>query len=82
MTRWAAGAILIVYACEVALTRGPMQWVSAAALVLTPLLAWVLYSANAWLILFFAAALLAPPLPLNFGNSGPHPSLAFVPHSV
>ncbi|HLW76598.1 MAG TPA: O-antigen ligase family protein [Bryobacteraceae bacterium] len=29
----------------------------------------------AWLSLFFAVALLAPPLPIALGNSGPHPSV-------
>jgi len=75
--RWGAAALLIAYACEVALAHGVLKWALAAALVLAPMLAWILYAADAWLILFFAAALLAPPLPLNFGNSGPHPSLAF-----
>jgi len=50
---------------------------SRAPLILAPVLAWVLRSPNAWLILFFLTALLAPPLPVNFGNSGPHPALAF-----
>src|ERR1700691_3967560 len=75
--RSGVAALLIAYACEVSLAHGVLKWALAAALVLTPMLAWVLYSADAWLILFFLAALLAPPLPLNFGNSGPHPSLAF-----
>ncbi|MGH9559448.1 MAG: O-antigen ligase family protein, partial [Bryobacteraceae bacterium] len=33
-------------------------------------------SPNAWLAAFFAIALLAPPLPFAFGNSGPHPAAA------
>ena len=32
---------------------------------------------NAWLNLFFLVALLAPPLPIALGNSGPHPAIAF-----
>lgn len=36
-----------------------------------------IYIANAWLTLFFAVAMLAPPLPIAaLGNSGPHPALA------
>ena len=31
---------------------------------------------NAWLALFFVVAFAAPPLPVAFGNSGPHPALA------
>jgi hypothetical protein len=30
-----------------------------------------------WIALFFAAALLLPPLPIEIGNSGPHPCLVF-----
>jgi hypothetical protein len=49
----------------------------AAPLALIPLLSWILPSPDAWVTLFFAVALLAPPLPIAFGNSGPHPALIF-----
>ncbi len=32
---------------------------------------------NSWLTLFFASALLLPPLPISLGNSGPHLCLFF-----
>src|SRR5271170_6398905 len=70
------GALLVAYAAAIALTRGAAQWMLAAPLALAPLFSWVLRSPNAWLTAFFAVALLAPPLPVAFGNSGPHPAIA------
>lgn len=72
-----AAGVLAAYSAAVALTRGPAQWMLAAPLALVPLLTWILASPNAWLTLFFAASLLAPPLPIAVGNSGPHPGLIF-----
>jgi O-antigen ligase len=46
-----------------------------AALCLLPLAWYVFSAAHRWLVLFFAAALLLPPLPLPGGDTGPHPSL-------
>jgi hypothetical protein len=51
--------------------------VLAAPAVLAPLLWWTLYKPSRWLALFFAAALLLPPLPIPIGDSGPHPCLIF-----
>ena len=51
--------------------------VLAAPAVLAPLLWWTLYKPARWLALFFAAALLLPPLPIPIGDSGPHPCLIF-----
>jgi hypothetical protein len=75
-----AGAALAAYAAAIAVARGPAEWILAAPLVfvtiLAPAASWLLKSPNAWLTLFFAVALLAPPLPVAFGNSGPHPAVA------
>ena len=47
----------------------------AAALGVFPL-AWYTFSVpHRWLAIFFAAALLLPPLPLPGGDTGPHPSV-------
>jgi len=47
----------------------------AAILCLLPL-AWYTFSVpHRWLAIFFAAALLLPPLPLPGGDTGPHPSV-------
>ena len=70
-------AVVAAYAAAIGLTRGTLEWALAGVLVLAPLIVWVLRSANAWLILFFLVALLAPPLPASLGNSGPHPALFF-----
>jgi O-antigen ligase len=72
------GAALGVYATAVALMPG---WSSKAVLCL-PLIAipiaWsVLHTPNGWLALFFLCALLAPPLPIALGDSGPHVALLF-----
>jgi O-antigen ligase len=74
--RFLAGALLAAYAAAIAIARGPALWALAAPLVLIPAAIWLLRSANAWMGLFFAVALLAPPLPVAFGNSGPHPAIA------
>jgi hypothetical protein len=71
-----AGTLLASGAAYVAVTRGAAQWATVALLAVAPLLYWILLSPNAWLIAFFAVTLLAPPLPVAFGNSGPHPALA------
>ena len=47
----------------------------AAPALLTPLAFWTLHKPALWLTLFFAAALVLPPLPIAIGDSGPHPSL-------
>ena len=75
--RWLAGTLLVAYATVVALMRGPAQWAIAAIPPLVPALLWLVRSANAWLGLFFVVALLAPPLPVALGDSGPHPALVF-----
>jgi hypothetical protein len=49
----------------------------AAPAVLLPLSVWTLELPPRWIACFFAAALLLPPLPIAWGDSGPHPSLWF-----
>jgi hypothetical protein len=74
------GATLAAYAAAIAVARGHAEWILAAPLVVVTILApaasWLLRSPNAWLTVFFAVALLVPPLPVAFGNSGPHPVIA------
>ena len=71
-----AGVLLGLYAAGIALAPG----VSTKLLLCAPLvalpLAWkLLRSPTAWLALFFVCALLAPPLPIALGDSGPHVAL-------
>ncbi len=73
---WIAAGGLAIYAAAIAATRGTIEWILAAPLVLIPLGAWLLRSPIAWLASFFVVAMLAPPLPIAFGNSGPHPAIA------
>ncbi len=75
---WAAGALFGGYAAAIALAPG---WRTKALLtapaVFIPLAWWVLGTPYRWLTLFFAAALLLPPLPVALGDSGPHVCLLF-----
>jgi O-antigen ligase len=54
-----------------------MKAVLAAPAVAIPVGWWSLLRPGRWLALFFAAALLLPPLPIPMGDSGPHPCLIF-----
>jgi O-Antigen ligase len=75
----AAPALAGTYAAAIALAPGPGVALGLAApLVAVPFAYWAILKRDRWLMLFFAAALLLPPLPLGIGNSGPHPSLVFV----
>jgi len=74
--RLLAGAVLAAYAAAIAVARGPAMWALAAPLILIAAGVWLLRFPNAWLGLFFTVAFLAPPLPVAFGNSGPHPAIA------
>ena len=73
-----AGTALGFYAAAAALAPG---W-GSKALLCAPLaaapVAWsILRSANGWLAWFFLCALLAPPLPVKLGDTGPHVALLF-----
>lgn len=70
------GLALGAYAAAAALAPGwAAKAVLAAPLVIVPL-AWnLLATPTAWLTLFFLCALLAPPLPIALGDSGPHVAL-------
>jgi O-antigen ligase len=70
------GGMLGLYAAAIALAPS----VATKALLCAPLLAvpfaWrLLTTSTAWLTLFFVCALLAPPLPIALGDSGPHIAL-------
>ncbi|MBI3665500.1 MAG: hypothetical protein HY236_04625, partial [Acidobacteria bacterium] len=49
-------------------------WLSLP-LVLIPLAWWMVSGASRWVLAFLAAAFLLPPLPLPWGDAGPHPAL-------
>ena len=66
-----------VWAAAIAMAHGPVtKAMLAAPAVLLPLAWWTLHQPARWIALFFAAALLLPPLPIPMGDSGPHPCLA------
>jgi len=66
------------WAAAIAIAPGwPIKAALAAPAALLPLLGWTFGGPARWIDLFFAAALLLPPLPFAFGDSGPHPCLLF-----
>ena len=73
-----AGAAIGALAAAIALAPS-LEWKLAlcAGLAAIPLLFWTLAGASRWMHLFFAAALLLPPLPVALGNSGPHVAVLF-----
>jgi O-antigen ligase len=77
--RIAAPALTGIYAAAIALAPKPAVAIAMAApLAAVPFAYWAVLKRDRWLTLFFAAALLLPPLPFGLGNSGPHPALVFV----
>ncbi len=67
-----------ICAAAFALISSPaVKWSLAGAAVLLPLLWWTLRSSQRWVMIFFASAILLPPLPIPVGDSGPHPALLF-----
>jgi len=77
--RFAAPALAGAYAAAIALAPKPAVALALAApLAAVPFLYWASLKRDRWLMLFFAAALLLPPLPLGLGNSGPHPAVVIV----
>jgi hypothetical protein len=80
LPRWRWGAPLLLGAWAAALAVAPtfeIRLALAAPAVLLPLSIWTLETPSRWILVFFAAALLLPPLPVAFGDTGPHASLWF-----
>ncbi|MGA2742581.1 MAG: O-antigen ligase family protein [Bryobacteraceae bacterium] len=78
--RFAAAGVAGAYAAAIALAPRPeVALALAAPAAAAPLAYWAILKRERWLTMFFAAALLLPPLPFGLGNSGPHPALIFVP---
>jgi hypothetical protein len=70
--------LLGAWAAAIAVAPGTgMKLALVAPLVLVLLGVWTLENAPRWIACFFAAALLLPPLPIAWGDTGPHPSLVF-----
>ncbi len=61
-------------AASLAASRPQAGWI-ALPLLLLALVWWVASKANRWVLVFLAALVLLPPLPLPFGNAGPHPAI-------
>lgn len=76
--RWLGPVLLGSWAAAIAVVPSfEGRLALAAPAVLLPLSIWTLEAPARWISLFFAAALLLPPLPIAFGDTGPHPSLWF-----
>jgi hypothetical protein len=75
---WWASPVFAVWAAGIAVARSlPVKVALAAPAVIVPGLWWTLQTPARWLVLFFGAVLLLPPLPVPIGDSGPHPGLLF-----
>ena len=73
-----AGAFFGAWAAAIALAPGlPAKLALAVPAAAIPLVWWTLRLPHRWLTLFFASALLLPPLPVAIGDSGPHLCLVF-----
>jgi len=72
------GAILVgVLAALTILAESKLAIVAACCLPLAAAAGlWLLGSPVRWMVVFFAFAILLPPLPIALGNSGPHPAVA------
>lgn len=76
--RLLTAAGLGAWASAIALAPTPaFKAALAAPAVLIPLGLWTLATPGRWVACFFAAALLLPPLPVAWGDSGPHLCLLF-----
>jgi len=70
--------LLGVWAAAIAVAPSlALKFALAAPAMLLPLSIWALEAPGRWISCFFAAALLLPPLPIAWGDTGPHPSLWF-----
>ena len=77
--RLAAPLLLGAWAASVVLAPDlRLKLLLAAPALLIPAALWTLERPGRWVMGFFAAALLLPPLPIALGNSGPHVCLVFV----
>ena len=76
--RWMWVALCLgTYAALIALLRTPVAALALIApIVLAAVCWWTLAGPpNRWLLAFLCAAMLLPPLPIELGDSGPHPCL-------
>src|SRR5579883_2068760 len=73
-----AGACFGAWSAAIALAPGlSTKLVLAAPAAAIPVIWWTLRLPHRWITLFFASALLLPPLPIAIGDSGPHLCLLF-----
>src|SRR4051794_35835396 len=73
-----AGLVFGAWAAAIALAPSlTMKAVLAAPALAIPAIWWTLLQPHRWIALFFATALLLPPLPVAIGDSGPHVCLVF-----
>src|SRR5579884_959771 len=79
LRRYPAALLIGGYAAAIAVAPTPAAKLALCVpLVAIPLVVWNALSARAWIGLFFACALLVPPLPIQLGDTGPHAALLFV----
>jgi O-antigen ligase len=70
--------LLSLWAAAIAIAPSfAVKAILVAPALLVPLSIWTIAKPGRWILLFLAAAILLPPLPIPIGDSGPHPSLLF-----
>ena len=75
---WLAAVPIGLWAAAIAVAPSfTAKALLAAPAVMVPLTWWTLHKPARWVVLFFAAAWLLPPLPVRLGDSGPHVCLFF-----
>jgi hypothetical protein len=72
----ALAATIGLCSAAIGLAGARIAWSLAAAMIAALVLLWILEGPRRWLLVFFGAALLTPPLPFSFGNAGPHAAIA------
>jgi O-antigen ligase len=75
--QWIAGLSVGTYAAAMALAPSLAEKALLCAPLIAIPIAWrLLRTPTAWLALFLGCALLTPPLPIHWGDSGPHVAIA------
>jgi hypothetical protein len=72
----AVAASIGLCSAAIVLAPSPIGWSIAIAAIAAPALLWIVAGPRRWVLLFFAAALLTPPLPFALGTAGPHAAVA------
>src|SRR4051812_11505776 len=74
-TLYTSLALGLLAAATALLPAWPTKAALFGALVIGPCCFWILLRSERWLSVFLCALVILPPLPIQLGDSGPHPAL-------